>query len=61
VAGIEQALNSCVERSNSLREPCLKNDWPFLATVLLTFGLVVGSAMAVELAEAVRTLPLNDG
>jgi len=31
-----------------------------MATVLLTFGLIVGSAMAVELSEAVRTLPLND-
>lgn len=31
-----------------------------LATMLLTFGLVVGGAMAVELSEAVRTVPLND-
>lgn len=31
-----------------------------LATVLLTFGLIVGTAMAVELSEAVRTVPLND-
>lgn len=31
-----------------------------LATMLLTFGLVVGNAMAVELSEAVRTVPLND-
>lgn len=31
-----------------------------LGTVLLTFGLVVGSATAVELNEAVRTVPLND-
>jgi len=31
-----------------------------MATVLLMFGLVVGSAMAVELSDAVRTVPLND-
>jgi photosystem II cytochrome c550 len=31
-----------------------------LATMLLTFGLVVGGAMAVELSESVRTVPLND-
>lgn len=31
-----------------------------VATVLLTFGLVVGSATAVELNEATRTVPLND-
>ena len=31
-----------------------------MATVLLTFGLVVGSATAVELSDAVRTVPLND-
>lgn len=31
-----------------------------VATVLLTFQLVVGSATAVELDEATRTVPLND-
>jgi len=31
-----------------------------MATMLLAFGLVVGSATAVELSEAVRTVPLND-
>ena len=31
-----------------------------LSTVLLKFGLIVGTAMAVELSEAVRTVPLND-
>ena len=30
-----------------------------IAIVLLAFGLVVGSAAAVELSEAVRTVPLN--
>lgn len=30
-----------------------------MATLLLTFGLVVGRAAAVELGEAVRTVPLN--
>lgn len=30
-----------------------------MATLLLTFGLVVGRASAVELSEAVRTVPLN--
>ena len=29
--------------------------------IILTFGLVVGSATAVELSEAVRTVPLNQG
>ncbi len=28
--------------------------------MLLTFGLVIGSATAVELSDAVRTVPLND-
>ena len=31
-----------------------------MATVLLAFGLVVGSAKAVELSEAIRTVPLNE-
>lgn len=31
-----------------------------MATILLTFGLVVGGAIAVELNEATRTVPLND-
>lgn len=31
-----------------------------LATVLLAFGLVVGSAVAVELSTELRTVPLND-
>ncbi|PIG91362.1 photosystem II cytochrome c-550 [Gloeocapsopsis sp. IPPAS B-1203] len=31
-----------------------------VATMLLTFGLIVNSAAAVELSEAVRTVPLND-
>jgi photosystem II cytochrome c550 len=31
-----------------------------MATVLLAFGLVVGSAAAVELSEATRTVPVND-
>lgn len=31
-----------------------------VATILLTFGLIVGNATAVELSEAVRTVPLND-
>lgn len=31
-----------------------------VATILLTFQLVVGSATAVELDEAIRTVPLND-
>lgn len=30
-----------------------------MATLLLAFGLVVGRASAVELSEAVRTVPLN--
>ncbi|MBW4663359.1 MAG: cytochrome c-550 [Chroococcus sp. CMT-3BRIN-NPC107] len=30
-----------------------------MATLLLAFGLVVGRATAVELSEAVRTVPLN--
>jgi photosystem II cytochrome c550 len=30
-----------------------------MATLLLTFGLVVGRATALELSEAVRTVPLN--
>lgn len=30
-----------------------------MVTVLLTFGLIVGSATAVELSEEVRTVPLN--
>ena len=30
-----------------------------MATLLLTFGLVVGRASAVELSDAVRTVPLN--
>ena len=30
-----------------------------VATVLLTFGLVIGSANAVELSKDVRTVPLN--
>ncbi|AFY85989.1 MULTISPECIES: photosystem II cytochrome c-550 [Chroococcidiopsis] len=31
-----------------------------MATVMLAFGLVVGSAAAVEMSEAIRTVPLND-
>lgn len=31
-----------------------------LATLLLTFGLVVGGATAVELSKDVRTVPLDD-
>ncbi|MBE9192510.1 cytochrome c-550 [Gloeocapsopsis crepidinum LEGE 06123] len=31
-----------------------------VATILLTFGLIVNNAAAVELSEAVRTVPLND-
>ncbi|AFZ31151.1 photosystem II cytochrome c-550 [Gloeocapsa sp. BRSZ] len=31
-----------------------------VATILLTFGVIVGNAAAVELSEAVRTVPLND-
>ncbi len=31
-----------------------------VATVLLTFGLIVGNATAVELDKATRTVPLND-
>ncbi|WP_250121205.1 photosystem II cytochrome c-550 [Chroococcidiopsis sp. CCMEE 29] len=31
-----------------------------MATMLLAFGLVVGSATAVELSENIRTVPLND-
>lgn len=31
-----------------------------VVTVLLTFGLIVGNATAVELSEAVRTVPLNN-
>ncbi|MDP5338636.1 MAG: photosystem II cytochrome c-550 [Nodularia sp. (in: cyanobacteria)] len=31
-----------------------------VATILLTFQLVVGSATALELDEAIRTVPLND-
>jgi photosystem II cytochrome c550 len=31
----------------------------FVATVLLTFQFIVGSAIAVELDEAIRTVPLN--
>ncbi|NJM71719.1 MAG: cytochrome c-550 [Scytonema sp. RU_4_4] len=32
----------------------------FVATVLLTFQFIVGSASAVELDKATRTVPLND-
>ncbi|OKH28070.1 photosystem II cytochrome c-550 [Chroogloeocystis siderophila] len=31
-----------------------------VATILLTFGVIVGNAAAVELSEAVRTVPLNN-
>lgn len=31
-----------------------------MATILLAFGLIVGNAAAVELSEAVRTVPLNN-
>jgi photosystem II cytochrome c550 len=31
-----------------------------MATMLLAFGLVVGSATAIELGESVRTVPLNE-
>jgi len=31
-----------------------------VVTVLLTFGLIIGSANAVELSEATRTVPLDD-
>lgn len=31
-----------------------------MATVMLAFGLIVGSAAAVEMSEAIRTVPLND-
>ena len=31
-----------------------------VATVLLTFGLIIGSANAVELSKDVRTVPLNN-
>ncbi|MDZ8189214.1 MAG: photosystem II cytochrome c-550 [Nostoc sp. ChiSLP02] len=31
-----------------------------VATVILTFGLIAGSATAVELDKATRTVPLND-
>ena len=31
-----------------------------MVTVMLAFGLVVGSAAAVEMSEAIRTVPLND-
>ena len=31
-----------------------------VVTILLTFGLVIGSATAVELSEATRTVALND-
>lgn len=31
-----------------------------IATVLLTFGLLVNSATAVEISEATRTVPLNE-
>ncbi len=31
-----------------------------VATVLLTFGLIVGNATALELDKATRTVPLND-
>ena len=30
-----------------------------MAAILLAFGLVVGSAAAIELGESVRTVPLN--
>jgi photosystem II cytochrome c550 len=60
VEGIEQALNSCVERQKSLRGTMLKKLIGLaVATVLFTFQLVVGSATAVELSEATRTVPLN--
>jgi photosystem II cytochrome c550 len=55
------SANSCFERSNSLRGTMFKKFIGLaMATLLLTFGLVVGSATAVELSEAVRTVPLND-
>jgi len=61
VEGIEQALNSCIERSNSLRGIMFKKLIGLaVVTVLLTFGLIIGSANAVELSEATRTVPLND-
>lgn len=60
VEEVEQALNSCVESLNCLRGTMFKKLIGLaVATVLLTFGLVVGSASAVELSEAVRTVPLN--
>lgn len=31
-----------------------------MVTVMLAFGLIVGSAAAVEMSEAIRTVPLND-
>jgi len=61
VEGIEQALNSCFERLNFLRGNMFKKLIGLaVATVLFTFQLVVGSATAVELNEAIRTVPLND-
>jgi len=30
-----------------------------VATILLTFQMVIGSATAMELDEAIRTVPLN--
>ena len=59
IEGIEQALNSCIERPNFLRGTMLKKLIGLAVAIILTFGLVVGSATAVELSEAVRTVPLN--
>jgi len=59
--GIEQTLNSCVERPKSLRGNMFKKLLGLaVVTLLFTFQLVVGSATAVELSEATRTVPLND-
>lgn len=54
-------LYSYLECPNFFRRTMLKKLIGLaIATVLLAFGLVAGSATAVELSEAIRTVDLND-
>jgi len=58
---IEQIVtSSCVERPNFRRTMFKRLIGLAMATVVLAFGLIVGSAAAVEMSEAIRTVPLND-
>ena len=57
---IEPALNSCIENLNFLRGTMFKRTIGLaVVTVLFMLLFVVGSAAAVELNKAVRTVPLN--